>query len=97
MANPHLTEGQAEPYAFDIKVHLQTGIGAQGRVVAVAQDRGQVRGPVHAPTSRLDQTGGGNKDFVLRYRLAGDKIETGLLLYGRPPAASPTPPRTSSP
>lgn len=24
---------------------------------------------------------GGNRDFVLRYRLAGDKIQTGLLLY----------------
>jgi Ca-activated chloride channel family protein len=83
MANPHLTEGKAEPYAFDIKVHLQTGIGLK-----------EVSSPSHkvavnyagATTAdvRLDQQGGGNKDFVLRYRLAGDKIETGLLLYADP-------------
>jgi Ca-activated chloride channel homolog len=80
MANPHLSEGEKEPYAFDIKVHMQTGIALK-----------EVSSPSHkiavsyAGTStadvRLDQTGGGNKDFVLRYRLAGDKIETGLLLY----------------
>lgn len=83
MANPHLGEGKAEPYAFDIKVHLQTGIGLK-----------EVSSPSHkvavsyagATTAdvRLDQQGGGNKDFVLRYRLAGDKIETGLLLYSDP-------------
>src|SRR5262249_38468506 len=33
----------------------------------------------------LDQPGGGNKDFVLRYRLAGDRVETGVMLY---PSAS---------
>jgi Ca-activated chloride channel homolog len=80
MANPHLSEGEKEPYAFDIKVHMQTGIALK-----------EVSSPSHkiavsyAGSStadvRLDQTGGGNKDFVLRYRLAGDKIETGLLLY----------------
>jgi Ca-activated chloride channel family protein len=31
---------------------------------------------------RLAQSGGGNRDYVLRYRLAGDRIETGLLLSG---------------
>jgi Ca-activated chloride channel family protein len=80
MANPHLSEGEKEPYAFDIKVHMQTGIALK-----------EVSSPSHkiavsyAGSStadiRLYQTGGGNKDFVLRYRLAGDKIETGLLLY----------------
>jgi Ca-activated chloride channel family protein len=80
MANPHLSEGEKEPYAFDIKVHMQTGIALK-----------EVSSPSHkiaisyAGSStadvRLDQTDGGNKDFVLRYRLSGDKIETGLLLY----------------
>jgi Ca-activated chloride channel family protein len=85
MANPHLSEGEKEPYAFDINVHMQTGIALK-----------EVSSPSHkiavsyAGSStadiRLDQTGGGNKDFVLRYRLAGDKIETGLLLYQEPSA-----------
>ena len=34
-----------------------------------------------APTCALAIPGGGNRDFVLRYRLSGDKIESGLLLW----------------
>jgi Ca-activated chloride channel family protein len=83
MANPHLSEGEKEPYAFDIKLHMQTGIplkevSSPSHKIAVSY-----AGPTTADI-RLDQAGGGNKDFVLRYRLAGDKIETGLLLYTEP-------------
>lgn len=83
MANPHLPEGTPEPYAWDVRVHLQTGIGLKevsspSHKIAVSYS-----GPASADI-RLDQAGGGNKDFVLRYRLAGDKIETGLLQYQEP-------------
>ncbi len=83
MANPHLSDGTPEPYAWDLKVHLQTGIGLKevsspSHKIAVSYS-----GPATADI-KLDQPGGGNKDFVLRYRLAGDKIETGLLQYEEP-------------
>ena len=90
MANPHLSQGKAEPYTWDIKVRLQTGIGLK-----------EVSSPSHkiavnylgrsAAEISLDQKGGGNKDFVLRYRLAGDKIETGLLQYQESQAGRPYP------
>jgi Ca-activated chloride channel family protein len=85
MANPHLPEGKAEPYAWDLKVHLQTGIGL--KEVSSPSHKIIVRyaGPSAADIA-LDQTGGGTKDFVLRYRLAGDKIETGLLQFEEPAA-----------
>lgn len=80
MANPHLPAGTPEPYRFDIKVHLETGIGIK-----------ELSSPSHpvavryAGAARADVTlaasGGGNRDFVLRYRLAGDKIESGVLLW----------------
>jgi Ca-activated chloride channel family protein len=85
MANPHLSESEKEPYTFDIKVHMQTGIALK----EVSSPSHKIAVSYAAPTTadiRLDQTGGGNKDFVLRYRLAGDKIETGLLLYQEPSA-----------
>jgi Ca-activated chloride channel homolog len=83
MANPHLSEGTPEPYAWDLKVHLQTGIGLKeisspSHKIAVSYS-----GPSTADI-KIDQPGGGNKDFVLRYRLAGDKIETGLLQFEEP-------------
>ena len=83
MANPHLPEGKQEPYAFDVKVHLQTGIGLKEVSSPSHKIAVSYAGPSTADI-KLDQSGGGNKDFILRYRLAGDKIETGLLQFEEP-------------
>jgi len=83
MANPHLPEGKQEPYAWDLKVHLQTGIGLKEVSSPSHKIAVNYAGPSTADI-QLDQSGGGNKDFVLRYRLAGDKIETGLLQFDEP-------------
>jgi Ca-activated chloride channel family protein len=80
MANPHLPEGTPQPYRFDIRVHLETAIpirelSSPSHAIAVdypAAGRADVR---------LVSPGGGNRDFVLRYRLAGDKIQSGVLLW----------------
>jgi Ca-activated chloride channel family protein len=80
MANPHLPAGTPEPYKFDIRVHLESGIpikelASPSHKIAVnylSATRADVR---------LAAPGGGNRDFVLRYRLAGEKIESGLLLW----------------
>jgi len=85
MANPHLPAGKAEPYAWDVAVHLQTGIGLKEVSSPSHKITVNYAGPSTADI-KLDQRGGGNKDFVLRYRLAGDKIETGLLQFEEPSA-----------
>jgi Ca-activated chloride channel family protein len=85
MANPHLPEGKQEPYAWDVKVHLQTGIGLKEVSSPSHKIAVSYAGPSTADI-KLDQSGGGNKDFILRYRLAGDKIETGLLQFEEPAA-----------
>jgi Ca-activated chloride channel homolog len=80
MANPHLPAGTAEPYKFDIKVHLETGIAIKELSSPSHQVAVNYAGPARADV-RLGVPGGGNRDFVLRYRLSGDKIESGLLLW----------------
>jgi Ca-activated chloride channel family protein len=85
MANPHLAAGQPEPYRFDIRVHLETGIG----IKELASPSHQVTVNYASPTRadvKLAAAGGGNRDFVLRYRLSGDKIESGVLLWEGPGA-----------
>ncbi|HEV3030241.1 MAG TPA: VIT domain-containing protein [Polyangia bacterium] len=85
MANPHLPAGAPTPMRFDLGVHLETGVGLK-----------EITSPSHAidvtyasPNDRtsadvrLRDAAGGDRDFVLRYRLAGDKIESGLLLSPR--------------
>jgi len=81
IASAYLPAGLPEPYRFDVRVHIETGIALR-----------EVTSPSHAITVarpapsvadvRLQQPGGGDRDYVLRYRLAGDRIETGLLLSG---------------
>jgi Ca-activated chloride channel family protein len=84
MANPHLPAGAPSPTHFDISAHLETGVplkelASPSHAIAVSY-----ASPTVADVKLQDQNGG-NRDFVLRYRLAGDKIESGLLLSPRGP------------
>jgi len=80
-AQPTLRSGEAPAHAFDIKVSLAAGMKIYG-----------IESPSHSIASNLDAKAfnatvalgpnqNGNKDFILRYRLAGDDIGSGLLLF----------------
>lgn len=79
VANPYAPAGSAAPYRFGFQAHLESAIGLK-----------EVSSPSHAldvaygsPTSadvKLAGEAAGNKDVVLRWRLAGDRIESGVLL-----------------
>ncbi|MEM9696064.1 MAG: VIT domain-containing protein, partial [Myxococcota bacterium] len=80
-ANPHLQAGEKTPYDFDVSVHLSTPIALK-----------DVRSPSHrvsvkalssktADVSLARSKDPGNRDYVLEYRLAGDRIETGAMVY----------------
>jgi Ca-activated chloride channel family protein len=80
--NPYLRQGEAPPYRFDIFVNLAAGmpireIHCSSHKVSTVYD-----GPSSAVV-KLDpsETFGGNRDFILRYRLDGDRVQSGLLLY----------------
>jgi Ca-activated chloride channel family protein len=74
----YLPAGIPEPYGFDVKVHLETGI-ALSEVVSPSHAVTITRSSPSAAQVKLQQAGGGNRDYVLRWRLAGDRIQTGLL------------------
>jgi Ca-activated chloride channel homolog len=80
--NPYTHQGEAPLYTFNISVNLNTGLPVRdvkcdSHKVNVAYD-----GPATAFV-KLDgsEAAGGNRDFILKYRLDGDKIDSGLLLY----------------
>ncbi|MBN2124938.1 MAG: VWA domain-containing protein, partial [Deltaproteobacteria bacterium] len=81
-ANPYLHEGEAPPAALDIAVVISTGLPIQEVICHSHRTRIDYRGPSVA-SIRLDpsEKKGGNRDFILHYRLAGKGIEAGLLLY----------------
>jgi len=80
-ASPYLHEKENPPYKFDIKVSLKTGIPLSTISVPthnVNIDKNKDEAVVSL--SKKDKYGG-NRDFILRYSLEGNKIQTGLLLY----------------
>lgn len=81
-ANPYLHQGEPPTYTFNIIVDIAAGLRIQDMACDSHKTGINYKGPGFA-TVTLDpsEKQGGNRDFILKYRLAGGKIETGLLLY----------------
>jgi len=82
VASPYEHQGEAPLYAFDMKVTLNAGLPIQQISCPSHKTNTSWQGTKSAVVS-LDKSeaAGGNRDFVLKYQLAGGKIESGLLLY----------------
>jgi Ca-activated chloride channel family protein len=80
--NPYLHEGEASPYAFDITVNLSSGLPIQEITCTSHKVTITYNGKSQAQV-KLDpqEKSEGNKDYIVRYRLSGGKIDSGLLLY----------------
>jgi Ca-activated chloride channel family protein len=80
--NPYLHEGEAAPYAFGITVDVAAGLPIRELVCPSHKVNAAYGSPSVAKVS-LDpsESRGGNRDYVLRYRLDGDRIQSGLLLF----------------
>jgi Ca-activated chloride channel family protein len=80
--NPHLHQGDPPNYTFDITVNLAAGLPIQhaacpSHKVDILYDT-----PSRA-TIKLDpkEKSGRNRDFILKYQLAGGEVQSGLLLF----------------
>ncbi len=82
IANPYTTEGLAPSYAFGMEVNLSTGIPIKEAFSPSHRVQVKYQSKTRAVIS-LDESekSGGNRDFILRYRLSGGQIESGILLF----------------
>jgi Ca-activated chloride channel family protein len=80
--NPYLHQGEAPTYRFDITAHIAAGMPIRDVYCPSHKVSASYDGPSLA-TVKLDpsETRGGNRDYILRYRLDGDRVHSGLLLY----------------
>lgn len=80
--NPYQHQGEAPSYSFGITVNIEAGMTIQKLTSPSHKIDVNYHGPSNAIIS-LDESErtGGNRDYILKYRLAGDQIESGLLLY----------------
>jgi len=82
--NPYLHQGEEAPYTFGLDLTLNSGmpiakVTSPSHAIDVHYD-----GPRTATIALKEASDAGNRDFVLQYVLAGDRIESGLLLYPGP-------------
>ena len=81
-SNPYLHQGEPPTYSFNTDVHISAGLPIKDISCASHKIQIDYTGPsfaaVHLDPSEIQ---GGNRDFILKYRLAGNKIQTGLLLF----------------
>ncbi len=80
--SPYQHEGQAPSYQLGVQVRIAAGVPLQEVFSTTHRTLVTWEDPSTAVVT-LDpsELQGGNRDFVLRYRLDGDQIQSGLLLY----------------
>ncbi len=90
VSNPYLHEGEKPNYTFDLQTTLNAGMPIQEVLCTSHKVSIDYKGKNTARIGLKDsEKYTGNKDHILRYRLAGGQIQSGLLLYeGETAAAS---------
>ena len=84
IATPYLREGVVPSAGFDLKVSLDSPLAVKDVVSASHEIEVEGLGSRHAQVTLASDKSdrpNGNRDFVLGYRLAGDRIESGLMLF----------------
>ena len=80
--NPYLKAGEQDPSRFQIHVNVSGGIPLKEVECSTHKTETVWQDEKTAGIRLSDgETSGGNRDFILHYRLAGYRIESGLLLY----------------
>jgi Ca-activated chloride channel family protein len=80
--NPYTEEGTKPLYTFDLKANITAGMAIKD-IRSTTHDvditfSGDSKAAVRL---KSNESTGGNRDFILQYRLAGNAIETGVLLF----------------
>lgn len=79
-ANPYTEEGVKPKSTLDIQVNINAGMPIKEIRCETHKNEISYTGKSKAKIM-LNEKDGGNRDFVAQYRLAGNQIESGVLLY----------------
>lgn len=80
--SPYLRQGQLPNSTFQLSAKLATGVPLRDLTSPSHNLAPQWQGPAHAQFHLTSSDAAqANRDFILRYRLTGEQITSGLLLY----------------
>ena len=80
--NPYLEQGNPTPTAFNISLTISTGMALQEIVCKSHAIETLWEGESIARLSLTEDEGsGGDRDFIVNYRLTGKQIQSGLMLF----------------
>lgn len=80
--NPYLKKGKDSKTEFNIEVNISSGIPVHELVCSTHRTHIKWENETLANVTLSDpEDFGGDRDFILKYRLTGKKIESGLILY----------------
>jgi Ca-activated chloride channel family protein len=82
LSQPYLPAGRPAPSAFDIHVDIASPIGIKevrstSHTVEVTEKNDRHTGVALSSSAGSSN----NRDYILQYRLAGDRVESGVMLY----------------
>ncbi|MBM3435549.1 MAG: TonB family protein, partial [Bacteroidetes bacterium] len=82
ISNPYTQEGQPPLYTFGLSLRLNAGLPVSDVVCTSHNADINFKSKDKVLVSlKEDEKFGGNRDFILKYRLKGDQIATGLLMF----------------
>jgi Ca-activated chloride channel family protein len=80
--NPYLNEGELPTYSFNINVSISAGMPIKDIVCTSHKVDISYEGEDQAAVGLLNRAdNSGNRDFILKYRLTGKRVEPGLLIH----------------
>lgn len=82
VGNPYQNEGEAPLYTYNMTAHINAGMPIQKAVCTSHDVNVNFLGKNAADIKLKDhEKTGGNRDFIVKYQLAGAKIQSGVLVY----------------
>lgn len=81
VSNPYLGEGVASPATFAARIDVRAGMPLQSLTCTTHDPKIEFTGKDTASVTLPACTDAADRDLVVRYRLAGDKVDSGLLLH----------------
>lgn len=81
VSNPYLGESVASPATFEARVDVRAGMPLQSLTCTTHDPKIEFTGKDTASVTLPACTDAADRDLVVRYRLAGDKVDSGMLLH----------------